>query len=320
MRIPSSLNEVQFRFYALRYGDDEARKIMLLHSKDRVKHIAMLDEHGPEASKIESQRHLGPLFETAINALAEASPARSWLYASEHRLKSLRDSLEHVTESQEIEAIRAEIAGLTSKIVKHRPLVDNYTRKIEESSKAYEDALAEYENEFGAFHLPERKKSDQTQDINHDPRIITEDRIAAIFAAIFGVGTATEILLLQGDERWQRAFELIPAAAARATKETMMFIREPAVSLITQKTRIQIWRDDYATRIEALQALEPTEENLKNIEKHRGLVNRLDQARDHAIESVEVIKRLVIRCEASVKQKANIMKGVDPNADASKST
>ena len=326
MRFQESLDRIRFRFYSLRYGEEEATTIMRLHGKDRAKHLAMLDEHGPDAEKMEAQRVIEPLFQESLNAIADVSLARTQLAMLNEGEKDYQGRVE----KEEDENLIGQYQAQLNLIREHRkdliPKIETLKAISEEKSKAYEKALDNYIERYGDL-LPVLKLEKRRETAN-DPTTIQGwakalDRAQIrFFSRLLGANATNRIMNSTGEERWQIAVGLGQESPLRTTRKniratqiSMMEFREDAVKLISMKHALEAARDAIiAQRIVATEIPDPSQP-LPNEADYQANLDAISILIDTAFGASETAKVLAKMAEEdarrqSVQQQIDAVKSI----------
>jgi hypothetical protein len=296
MRFLESLEEIQRRFYALRYGEEEARKLVQLHGKDREKHLAMLDEHGNDASKLEAQRELGALFEDSVNAVADTSRAASHIEFARRRDAELKELLTNGADPSSVARYQTELQDVAKTIEMLTPELEELQRISEDKARSYDTASKCFAEKYGEVKLElrvegRRNPADLPTTVAAWHRRLEKDTIA-VFATMLGMPAANRITIAPPGERWLIASECMDVENFEGNPARMMQAREAAVRLISTKTRLmEIHNSLLIKTVVAEEIPAPSDPKEDAFKKQLNAIEQLVASATEAVELAKVVMK-----------------------------
>ena len=304
MRFPKSLSEALLGFYALRYGEEEARYLMTLKGKQRAKHIAMLDVHGSDARQIEAQRLLAEMAEDSVEAIVALERAKSHLSRIAARDLELQDLIKSETDPDTVSQYQLELNDVGKSIETWTTRVDDFKTVVESKSNAHETMSKEFKEQFG-----ERKQELRSEKIRQRPVDLPktlhawqqklDKDITGFFASTFGMAIAAEIQSAIPNDRWSLVEEF--SQGFEGTTNRLIESREAAVRLINTKGHLMQLHQALLMRsviseefpVPSDPSVEVSKQQLMEAERLLGM----------ATEAVELAKITMRLCENETRRK-----------------
>ena len=309
MRFRESLNGLLRHFYALRYGNEAAEKIVQRHGKDRAKYLAMLDEYGSKADAVIRVREYYKLSDSRSAAHTERLRLEQQLSALELRAASFLIELNASATEAERERHRASINLNAQHIEECRKalieaqMTEDAATKELESQEPVEEEPFQIERAAPPRTLPlnEAHILGVTKEISKK----TRDAIARFYKDVFGKNHFQDILLLDRQQRLQavKEMDLQQFGKSRERLQTNLFIaREAAVKVITSKNMMSSMVDYVRAIVDDIPPEERDPDLQQKAEHGRRILDQVVPALDEANQSVEEVKDAIKALEDRVRK------------------
>lgn len=306
MRFLESLKNLSFRFYSIRYGEEEARNLLQLRGKARAKHLAMLDEHGADASQLEAQRELSELFDESVNAIAEANYCASRLEDARRRDIKLRELLSTESDPETVTRYDAELQLVAKAILTLPPHLEKLNVLREDKAGEYDAKARAFSERYGDFKpelgLRRSKEPSDRPKTNTAWRRKLEKDMASVFASTLGMKAANKITSAPPSERWRIAAECMDSETFDVTQPPLIQGREAYLRLSTTKYRLMEIQDYLLLKMAVVEAVPAP--NDPSDDAYKEQLASVEQLIAESTDAVELAKVVMLWLERETKQRS----------------